>query len=145
MKVLDNQRLKSIKTRLNSYAAQINESSRTLSPQVCICAFKLFRHTTIILPLVSSCFLHTYSFFPTKGARRITVIGGKENWRRGKRIVVNNNHRSWQKKEKKKSFTLVSMRIIMLSLCKSFRARFQQAKHETHNWIVVIVASLWMK
>ena len=79
VKVLDNQRLKSIKTRLNSYAAQINESSRTLSPQVCICAFKLFRHTTIILPLVSSCFLHTYSFFPTKGARRITVIGGKEN------------------------------------------------------------------
>jgi len=33
VKVLDNQRLKSIKTRLNSYAAQINESSRTLSPQ----------------------------------------------------------------------------------------------------------------
>lgn len=42
VKVLDNQRLKSIKTRLNSYAAQINESSRTLSPQVCICAFKFF-------------------------------------------------------------------------------------------------------
>ena len=67
-----------------------------------------FRHTTIILHLVSSCFLHTYSFFPTKGARRITVNGGKENWRRGKRIVVNNHRSSHKKKERN---------LLLLSAC----------------------------
>jgi hypothetical protein len=35
VKVLEDQRLKSLKTRMNSYKTQIFESSRGLSPQVC--------------------------------------------------------------------------------------------------------------
>jgi uncharacterized membrane protein (DUF106 family) len=42
VKVLEDQRLKSLKTRMNSYKTQIFESSRGLSPQVCYVMLCLF-------------------------------------------------------------------------------------------------------
>jgi hypothetical protein len=48
VKVLEDQRLKSLKTRMNSYKTQIFESSRGLSPQVCYVYYIIFLYSTVL-------------------------------------------------------------------------------------------------